>query len=309
MNTKVYLRNFLLMPRKNKATLADFESPEIVENTLYLDQIGLSDLNPRRYFDPVKIQELADSFQEHEMLTSITVRPVKGKDYPYELVAGERRYRAAKLLGLSTIEVKVRDLSDRASLAIAIEENSNREDLNPIEETWAILQLICLDTQLEKDDVTSLLYKMVKGRDVPTDFQEQVELTFASLKNLSLSTFVKDRLRILKLPEAILSAIERGSLDYTKGILIARIKDETFRDSLLQEAIEQNLSHSEIKAKVAQLQGKKQYDLKDLPTDELVNNVKQTYSKLSRKKELWHNPKNRRKIESLLKNLNQLLGA
>jgi ParB family transcriptional regulator, chromosome partitioning protein len=77
----------------------------------------------------------------------------------------------------------------------------------------------------------------------------------------------------------------------------------------IQEAIEQNLSHSEIKAKVAQLKGKKQYDLKDLPTDELVNNVKQTYSKLSRKKELWHNPKNRRKIESLLKNLNQLLEA
>ena len=296
------------MNRKQKRSLADFDEPEIIKNKLPLAEIGFSALNPRTYFDPDKIAELAASFVEHDMLSSITVRPVSNGEKPYELVVGERRFRAAQVAELDEIEVKIRELSDRQALAIALEENSNREDLNPVEETIGILNLLSLDLGLNKDEITSLLYKMVKGRNVPTDFQEQVEQTFSSLKNLSLSTFVKDRLRLLNLPPSILAAIEQGRLQYTKGLLIARVKDETLQSQLLSEAIEEQLSIAAIKQKIAALESTESSNsYSDLPTDELVQNVRQTYSKLARSKKLWDNPKNRSKIEFLLKTMNNLL--
>lgn len=298
------------MSRKVKPSLTDFENPGIVQEKILVKEIGFSPLNPRTYFDPQKLEELAASFNEHEMLTPVIVRPITGKDTPYELVAGERRIRAAQLAGIKEVEVKIRELSDRQALAIALEENFNREDLNPIEETVAILNLLSLDLNLERDEITSYLYKMNKGRDVPNDFKEQVDKTFESIKNLTVSTFIKDRLRLLKLPLEILDAIQKGNLQYTKGILIARIKDKESRNKLLREAIEQKLTIVQIKEKIAKSTGdKKSFNYQDLPTDELVQNVKQTYSKLSRNKKVWQDPRNRSKIESLLKSLNKLLDS
>ena len=144
------------MPRTKKRSLTDFESPGIVQNTLPLDSIASPLYNPRTYFDPEKLQQLAESFKEHGMLGRLTVRLVEGKDKPYELVAGERRFRAAQLAKLAEVPVEIRELSDQQAIAIALEENLNREDLNPIEETEGILQLLSLSSGLEKPEITSL---------------------------------------------------------------------------------------------------------------------------------------------------------
>ena len=295
------------MPRKR--SLIDFEDPGIVRDTISVNLIASPLYNPRTYFDPQKLEQLAESFTEHGMLGRLIVRSVEEKDKPYELVAGERRFRAAILAGFTEVPVEVRELTDRQAIAIALEENLNREDLNPIEETEGILQLLSIESSLSKSEITSLLYKMIKGRDVPTTFKEVVLDVFQSIKSLSWQTFARDRLRLLNLPNSILEAIYQGSLKYTKGIEIAKVKPQSVQDKLLEEAIKNSLSIKEIKEKIALHKGKGKIsnDYSNLSTEDLVQDVRKTYQKLSRNKKVWEKPKNRQKIEALLKQLKTLM--
>ena len=292
------------MARKRR--LQDFDPPGIVQDTLPLDLITPPLYNPRTYFDEEKLQQLAESFKEHGMIGRLTVRPVEGKDKPYELVVGERRFRAAQLAKLSEVPVEIKELTERQAIILALEENLNREDLNSIEETQGILQLLSLESGREKAEITSLLYKMIKGRNVPTDFQEVIDQIFDSLKNLTWQTFARDRLRLLNLPETILEAIRQGKIEYTKGIEIAKVEDRLVQDELLEEAIANNLSLAKIKDKIAQHKGKQQTDYSKLSTEDLIKDFRQTYQRVSRNKKIWSNRKNRKKIETLLKQLKSL---
>lgn len=115
-----------------------------------LAQLRTSPLQPRRTFDEAAIAELAGSVAEKGVLQPIVVRPVDGG---FEVVAGERRYRAAQRAGLSTIPAVVRQLNDQETLEIAIIENLQREDLNPMEEARAFKQL--LDFGLNQEQVAA----------------------------------------------------------------------------------------------------------------------------------------------------------
>ena len=241
------------------------------------------------------------------MLGRLTIRSVEGKDKPYELVAGERRFRAAILAEFTEVPVEIRELNDQQAIAIALEENLNREDLNPIEETEGILKLLSIESGLEKSEITSLLYKMIKGRDVPTTFKEVVSKVFGSLKNLSWQTFSRDRLRLLNLPESIREMISIGKLEYTKGIEIAKVKSKSVQDKLLTEAVSDSLSIKQIKDKIALHKEKTSNDYSSLSNEDLVKDVRQTYQKLSRNKKVWSNQKNRKTIETLLKQLKKLM--
>ena len=108
-----------------------------------LEQVSLADLKvseyqPRKYIDPEAIAELAASIAEKGVLQPLLVRKVESG---YEIVAGERRFRAAKKAGLSTVPVVIKELNDQETLEIAIIENLQREDLNPIEEALAYEKL------------------------------------------------------------------------------------------------------------------------------------------------------------------------
>lgn len=94
---------------------------------------------PRTYFDEVKLQELADSIREHGIVQPIVVRPLDDK---YEIVAGERRWRASKKIGLEDVPVIIKELDDHQVTEIALIENIQREDLNPIEEALTYQRLI-----------------------------------------------------------------------------------------------------------------------------------------------------------------------
>ena len=293
------------MPRKRRLT--DFDSPGIIQDTLPLDSIAPPLYNPRTYFDPDKLQQLADSFSEYGMIGRLTVRPVEGKKQPYELVAGERRFRAALLANLTEAPVEIKELTDQQAIALALEENLNREELNPIEETEGILQLLSLSSGLEKPEITSLLYKMIKGRNVPTNFFEVVEQVFESIKTLTWQTFTRDRLRLLNLPNPILEAIKQGQIEYTKGIEIAKVQSSSLQGELLNEVITNNLSIKQIKERIAQHKGKSNTDYSKLSTEELINDLRHTYQRFSRSKKVWSNQKNRKKIETLLKQLKSLI--
>ena len=124
--------------------LDEVASPQIDEKSngmveLDIDRIQRGKFQPRQVFEPESLQELADSIRAQGIVQPIVVRP-EGKHF--ELVAGERRWRAAQLAGLQKVPAVIRELDSKSAAAIALIENIQREDLNPLEEAQAYLRLI-----------------------------------------------------------------------------------------------------------------------------------------------------------------------
>ncbi|BBL72879.1 putative chromosome-partitioning protein ParB [Methylogaea oryzae] len=109
-------------------------------HTLAIEQLQPGRFQPRKDMDPVRLQELADSIKAQGVVQPVVVRPVDGGRY--EIIAGERRWRAAQLAGMHDVPVVVRKINDQAALAMALIENIQREDLNPLEEAEALQRLI-----------------------------------------------------------------------------------------------------------------------------------------------------------------------
>lgn len=136
----------------------DAETSRATETTIKLEDIVLPQHQPRRYFDPQALKELVSSVKQHGILQPLLVRPVaEGK---YELVAGERRLRAGQEAKLEVAPVVVRELSDDQAFQLALIENLQREDLNPVEETEGILHLLAIRLHCDVEAIKSLLYRM-----------------------------------------------------------------------------------------------------------------------------------------------------
>ncbi|BAQ67005.1 ParB/RepB/Spo0J family partition protein [Geminocystis sp. NIES-3709] len=257
---------------------------------------------PRRYFDRQALEQLKSSIEQHGILEPLLVRPLA--DGKYELVAGERRLRAAIELKLTIVPVSIKTLTDLEAKQIALIENLQREDLNPVEETEGILQLLSMGLNLSADDVITQLYRMqnekikVNGNvSIKNETTVIIEL-FESL-GMKWESFIRTRLPLLKLPDDILQALRMGQLAYTKAIALSKINDEKIRVDLLKESSEQNLSVREIKEKVKELSiGEKQ--TASAKIDITVKQIK--------KKKLWETePKKWQKVEKLLEKINLLL--
>lgn len=106
-----------------------------------LTDIAPNPKQPRRHFSDGQLEELASSIKAQGVLQPILVRPVSGREAKYEIVAGERRWRAAQKAGLATLPVIIRKMSDQEALIVALMENLQREDLNPMEEALGLRQL------------------------------------------------------------------------------------------------------------------------------------------------------------------------
>lgn len=108
-----------------------------------LKQIDVTQLKrgayqPRRFINEADLGELAASIEKHGVMQPIVIRPVDDSQFPYEVIAGERRWRAAQLAGLTHVPAIVRDLSDQVAIALALIENIQRQDLNPIDQALAL---------------------------------------------------------------------------------------------------------------------------------------------------------------------------
>lgn len=132
-------RNLSSMLSQTTLQQVEKETGDELRN-LPLDMIQPGRYQPRSVFDEDKLAELADSIRAQGVVQPVVVRPVE-KD-KYELIAGERRWRAAQLAGIDTIPAVIRDVPDEASIAMALIENIQREDLNPLEEATALRRLI-----------------------------------------------------------------------------------------------------------------------------------------------------------------------
>ena len=271
-----------------------------------LEDLRLPQWQPRRYFDEAAMQELVASVEQHGILQPLLVRPLAGDGY--EIVAGERRFRAAEKVRLRDVPVIVRSMSDAEALQYALLENLQREDLNPVEETEGILQLLALHLDKPTSEVTSVLYRMnneavKKGNHnvVITKEVEVVQGVFERLGRMTWETFTRNRLPLLKLPQEVLEALQRGRIEYTKAKAIVQVKDETSRLALLEEAISSSLSLSEIRERVKAAQP---------PTEPppLASRMETIY-KLTKKHHVWDDPKKRKKLETLLAKIEELISS
>ncbi len=131
-------------------------SPGAAIRSLPVDLLQRGRYQPRRDIEPESLQELADSIKAQGVMQPILVRPVS--DSKYEIIAGERRWRATQLAGLDSIPVVVREVSDEAAIAMALIENIQREDLNPIEEA-ASLQRLQQEFDLTQQEVAQAVGK------------------------------------------------------------------------------------------------------------------------------------------------------
>ncbi|MGB7518721.1 MAG: ParB/RepB/Spo0J family partition protein, partial [Spirulinaceae cyanobacterium] len=241
--------------------------------TIPIDKITLPEQQPRRYFDSEAMKSLVESVKKEGILQPLLVRPV-GKNY--ELVAGERRYRAACEVGLTEVPVVIKEMSQEQAYGLALTENLQRENLNPVEETEGILQLLILKLSMEQEEVISLLHQLANQKRGLTDNvvrsekQQQIEEVFATLGKLSCESFRSHRLPLLNLPEEILEALRQGKIQYTKAKAIAKVKDEEQREALLTEVISEGLSLRQIKERIGAKAAIPQLDTPQASIDKTV---------------------------------------
>ena len=207
-------------------------------------EIGLIDRNPdqpRKIFDDEALAELASSIKNYGVIQPIIVREVNGR---YIIIAGERRWRASRLAGLKTIPCVVRDYTEQEVSEIAIIENLQREDLNPIESAKAIKSLI-QQYNLTQDDVADKI-----GKSRPA---------------------VANTLRLLLLPESIISLVESNKLTAGHARALLAIDNPVKQKEIAVQIIEQGLTVRDVeniikhlnKPKAEQVVKEKSLELKD----------------------------------------------
>jgi len=183
-----------------------------VKKTLRTADIEPNRDQPRKNFSDEAITALADSIREHGMLQPIVVRPISGG---YQIVAGERRWRAARMLGLDEVPVNIRELSDSETMQIAIIENLQRENLNPIEEASGYNELI------EKFGMT----------------QEKV----AKMVGRSRSA-IANAVRLLSLPDRVVKMLENGDISAGHGRALLGFENEELLIATALKAAEGGLT-------------------------------------------------------------------
>ncbi len=192
---------------------------------LNIAEISVSELQPRQTVSPEKMEELISSIKEKGVIQPVLVRP---KEAGYELIAGERRLRAAKSLGFTQLPAIIKDVEDAEALQLALIENIQREDLNPLEEAQAYQQLI------SNFGFTQEQIAQVVGKDP------------SSVSNI---------LRLLKLPEAIQAALRKGMISMGHARTILALKTLAEQDRMFRRAITQRLSVRELEHLVAKGSG------------------------------------------------------
>ena len=210
------------------ALIPDFEKgvPEAetsLATDLLIDEISPNHLQPRNYFDDKKLNDLMTSIKEHGVLQPVVVQKV---DSGFELIVGERRWRASKKLGLKKIPAVIREVNDTQSLEIAIIENIHRQDLNPIEEAEAYARL---------SNEFALTQEMVA---------EKVGKSRAAVANI---------LRLLKLSRNIKEDLisEKISMGHARALL--GLEESKQMETLRNEIVKQDLTVRQTESRVNKL--------------------------------------------------------
>ena len=194
--------------------------------TVDLDKLKAKEDQPRKNFDDASLEELANSIKADGVIQPIVVRKVGDK---YEIIAGERRFRASKLAGLEKVPIVVKNVSDRKARELALVENIQREDLNPIEEA------ISLKTLMEE-------YKLT-----------QQELSDIVGKSRS---YIANNLRLLNLSDYIKEYLIRGELSPSQGRTLLSLETEEERKKYLDKLLVKEVNIRDVEKKAKQSKNK-----------------------------------------------------
>ena len=202
-----------------------------VKKTLRISEIEPNRDQPRKTFSDETISMLADSIREHGMIQPILVRPLSTGGY--QIVAGERRWRAAKMLGLDEVPVNIRELSDIQTMQIAVIENLQRENLNPIEEAMGYSELI------QKYGMTQETVAKMAGRS---------------------RSAVANAVRLLSLPEKVIEMVRKGEISVGHAKALLGLKSEEEIIEIAEKIVNNGLSVRETE-KLAQKNQTKKEDI------------------------------------------------
>ena len=195
----------------------------VVVRQIPLSQIGVNPDQPRKTFSSIDLEDLAASIREKGVIQPILLRTVKNRPFLYEIVAGERRFRASKMAGLNEIPAFVKNLADDNAMEIALIENVQRENLNPIEEAAAYVNLMnkCKYTM---EDVSRLIGKS--------------------------ESYIRNLIRLNVLPASVKKMVEQGELSASHARAIVVADDP---EKMAREIIQGKLSVSETEARVKKI--------------------------------------------------------
>ena len=222
------------MAAKNKGGLgkgldALFMDNSIEEEAKSAVKLKINDIEPnraqpRKSFDEEALEELANSISTHGVIQPLLVRPLA--DGGYQLIAGERRWRASRMAGLTEVPVVIREMSDSEAMELALVENLQREDLNPIEEAQGLALL------METYGLTQEQAAKRVGKSRPA---------------------VANSMRLLSLPQEVLAMVERGELSAGHARTILALENAEQITALANEIIKKNLSVRETERAVKAL--------------------------------------------------------
>ncbi|MCH8049322.1 ParB/RepB/Spo0J family partition protein [Patescibacteria group bacterium] len=199
------------------------EAAEVVERgaqEIPIDSIAANPLQPRKHFPSTELEDLLASIKEHGIIQPLVVTDQGNGQY--ELIAGERRLRAAKMLGLKSVPVVVRTATEQQKLELALIENIQRQDLNPVEEARAYQSLIDLFS-LKQEEVAK---RVGKSR-----------------------SYVTNTLRLLELDEKILAALAAGKITRSHARTLLAESDPKLREELFQQMIAGKMTVRQAEAK------------------------------------------------------------
>ena len=248
---------------------------------LSIDLIERGSFQPRRDFDQDALQSLADSIKSQGLVQPILVRSVANKN-SYEIVAGERRWRAAQIAGLHDIPVIIKDVSDNEAMCLALIENIQREDLNPLEEAGALERLIN-EFEMTHDAVADAV-----GRSRPA---------------------VSNLLRLLELDDSVKKMLEMGKLDMGHARALLSLSPDKQLESATK-IVKQGLSVRATENLVKQLldgneHSRTKNDAKDANITKLENDLSE---RLAAKVSITHQSSGRGKLQISYNSLAELEG-
>lgn len=227
--------------------------------TLRLTQIEPNKEQPRKTFDDEKLNELAASIKEHGLIQPIVVSP-STNGTTYRIIAGERRFRASRIAGLREVPVKVLDVDEAEIKKIGLVENIQREDLNPVEESMAIKQL------LDEYDIK----------------QEDLAKTIGKSRS-----YISNSVRLLNLPETVLEKLSEGRISTGHAKALLGLNDPKNIEPALKEIISRELNVRQTEKLVELLNSSENGNEDDTPKK--TRNVYFTETELSLKEKLGRN--------------------
>lgn len=207
--------------------------------------------NPRGLIteDPYEqrtLTPLIDSIRKHGVLQPLLVRPSPDQPGQYQLVAGFRRYHSARYAGLSEVPVHVVDLDDEQASTASIVENTQREALNDVDETFSVFTRLSVATGLSMIDVGRALKKILNGGEDPHDLKTLLGL----LSPFGLAAWANRRAKVLIMTEEELNAVRERRVSVNVAEALTRLRDRPERLALLTEAERDGLTAADINARV-----------------------------------------------------------